>query len=159
MDPDDARANNGMGIALGLLGRSEEAIRYFQKATQIDGSFFEAYFNLGVLLTRENRFERGNRCVAEYHKAPANVFRRARESWLRILFASKILDSLTQLHLALKEEPNRLFTLSLTANLLATCPDSSIRNGAEAVTLANRANRVHWWERPGDSRHIVRSLC
>jgi tetratricopeptide (TPR) repeat protein len=55
---------------------------------------------------------------------------------------AKFFDSLTQFHLALKEEPDRLFTLSLTASLLATCPDSSIRNGAEAVTLANRANQL-----------------
>jgi tetratricopeptide (TPR) repeat protein len=142
LDPDDARANNGMGIALGLLGRSEEAIRYFQKATQIDGSFFEAYYNLGVLLSRENRF---NEAIDAWQNTIRlrPTFSEGHENLgYAFYLQAKFFDSLTQLHLALKEEPNRLFTLSLTASLLATCPDSSIRNGAEAVTLANRANQL-----------------
>jgi len=35
-----------------------------------------------------------------------------------------------------------LFALKLAADLLATCPDSSIRNGAEAVTLAERPKQL-----------------
>ncbi len=32
LDPVDARANNGMGLALGLSGRQDDAIPYFQNA-------------------------------------------------------------------------------------------------------------------------------
>jgi tetratricopeptide (TPR) repeat protein len=148
VDPDDARANNGMGIALGLLGRSEEAIQYFQKAIQIDGSFFEAYYNLGVLLTRENRF---NEAIDAWQNTVRlrPTFSEGHENLgYAFYLQAKFFDSLTQLHLALKEEPNRLFTLNLTAYLLATCPDSSIRNGAEAVTLANRANQLTGGKNP-----------
>jgi tetratricopeptide (TPR) repeat protein len=61
---------------------------------------------------------------------------------------ARFTDSLTQLHLALEEEPNRLFALNLAASLLATCPDSSIRNGAEALALADRAKQLTGGENP-----------
>jgi tetratricopeptide (TPR) repeat protein len=148
VDPDDARANNGMGIALGLLGRSEEAIPYFQKATRIDGSFFEAFYNLAVVLTRGNRM---NEAVDAWQNTIRlrPTFSQGHENLgYAYYLEAKFFDSLTQLHLVLKEDPNRLFTLNLTANLLATCPNSSIRNGAEAVTLANRANQLTGGENP-----------
>ena len=142
MDPADARANNGMGIALGLSGKSEAAIPYFQKATLIDGNFFEAYYNLGGILAKENR-------VNEAIDAWQNTVRirpRFAQGYENLGYAlylqAKFSDSLTQLRLALGKEPNRLFALNLAASLLATCPDSSIRNGAEAFALADRAKRL-----------------
>jgi tetratricopeptide (TPR) repeat protein len=142
MDPADARANNGMGIALGLSGKSKAAIPYFQKATLIDGDFFEAYYNLGIILTKENR-------VNEAMDAWQNVVRirpRLAQGHENLGYAlymqARFSDSLTQLRLALEEEPNRLFALNLAASLLATCPDSSIRNGGEALSLAERAKQL-----------------
>jgi tetratricopeptide (TPR) repeat protein len=51
-------------------------------------------------------------------------------------------ESLRELHSALAEEPNRLFSLNLAASLLATCPDASVRNGQEALKLAERAKQL-----------------
>ena len=141
LDPADARANNGMGIALGLSGRSGDAIPYFQKAVESQPDFFEASYNLGVIFTSEER-------TGDAIDAWRNVvrirptFAQGHENLGRALYMqAKFSDSLTQFHLALEEEPNRLLALKLAANLLATCPDASIRNGAEAVALAERARQ------------------
>jgi tetratricopeptide (TPR) repeat protein len=61
---------------------------------------------------------------------------------------ARFTDSLTQLRLALDQEPNRLFALNLAAGLLATCPDPSIRNGAEALALADRAKQLTGGKNP-----------
>ena len=142
LEPADARANNGMGIALGMSGKSDDAVPYFQKAVQGQTDFFEAYYNLGVIFSSESR-------VNEAINAWQNVvrirptFAQGHENLgLALYLQAKFSDALTQFHLALEEEPNRFFALKLAANLLATCPDSSIRNGAEAVTLAERARQL-----------------
>lgn len=54
----------------------------------------------------------------------------------------KFSDSLAHLRLALEDEPDRVSVLNLAASLLATCPDASIRNGAEAIALAKRAQQL-----------------
>lgn len=142
LDPSDARANNGMGIALGMSGKSREAIPYFQKAVQTQSDFFEAYYNLGVIFTREKR---ANEAIDAWQNVVRirPGFAQGHENLGYAFYSeAKFSDSLAQLHLALEEEPNRLFALKLAANLLATCPDSSVRNGAEAVTLAERAKQL-----------------
>ncbi len=142
LDPEDARANNGMGIALGLSGRQDDAIPYFQKAVQSQGDFFEAYYNLGVILTKENR-------DADAIDAWQNVvrirpkFAQGHENLGYALYMqARFSDALAQLRLALEEEPNRVAALNLAASLLATCPDSSVRNGGEALALAERAKQL-----------------
>jgi tetratricopeptide (TPR) repeat protein len=142
MDPDDARANNGMGIALGVAGKPEAAITYFRKATQLDGNFFEAFYNLGALLDRENR---ANEAVDAWLNTVRirPKFSKGHENLGYAFYSqAKFSDSLIHLRLAIEAEPDRVPVLNLAANLLATCPDRSIRNGAEALTLADRAKRL-----------------
>jgi tetratricopeptide (TPR) repeat protein len=142
LDPADARANNGMGIVLGLSGKPDDAIPYFQKAVRSQGDFFEAYYNLGIILTKENR-------TSEAADAWQNVvrirpqFAQGHENLGYALYAqSKFSESLAQLRLALDEDPGRLFSLKLAATLLATCPDANVRNGAEALSLADKAKQL-----------------
>jgi tetratricopeptide (TPR) repeat protein len=149
LDPADARANNGMGIALGLSGKQDDAIPYFKKAVQTQGDFFEAYYNLGIIFTRENKID-------EAADAWQNVvrirpqFAQGHENLGYALYAeSKFPESLTQLRTALDVEPNRLFALKLAANLLATCPDAAVRNGPEALSLAEKAKQLSGGNDPG----------
>jgi tetratricopeptide (TPR) repeat protein len=142
MDPKDARSNNGMGVVLGQLGKPGDAIPYFRKAASLDENFFEAYYNLGVVLARQNRLD-------EAVDAWQNVvrirprFAQGHENLGYALYKrSRFADALAQFRLALADDPNRIFALRQAASLLATCPDSSVRNGAEAVTLAGEANRL-----------------
>jgi tetratricopeptide (TPR) repeat protein len=149
LDPADARANNGMGIALGMSGKQDDAIPYFKKAVLTQGDFFEAYYNLGIIFTREGKID-------EATDAWQNVIRirpqfaQGHENLGYALYAkSKFPESLTQLRMALDEEPNRLFALKLAANLLATCPDSAVRNGPEALSLAEKAKQLSGGNDPG----------
>ncbi len=55
----DQRANTLTNIAGGYAqqGKTEEAIRYFVEAVKVNPMFNKAYYNIGILLTNENRFE------------------------------------------------------------------------------------------------------
>ena len=142
IDPDDARANNGIAIALSVSGDSDGAIAHLRKATRISPDFFEAYFNLGLELAKKNR-------VNEAIDAWLNTVRirpsfAAGQENLGYAFylQGKFADSLTHLRLALEADPDRVSDLNLAASVLATCPDSSLRNGADALALADRAQTL-----------------
>ena len=142
IDPNDARANNGIAIALSVSGDSDDAIAYLRKATQISPDFFEAYYNLGLELAKKNR-------VNEAIDAWLNTVRirpsfAAGQENLGYAFylQGKFADSLTHLRLALEVDPDRVSDLNLAASVLATCPDSSLRNSADALALADRAQTL-----------------
>jgi tetratricopeptide (TPR) repeat protein len=138
-----------MGIALGMSGKQDDAVPYFKKAVQTQGAFFEAYYNLGIIFTKENKID-------EAADAWQNVvrirpkFAQGHENLGYALYAqAKFPESLAELRMALDEEPNRLFALKLAANLLATCPDSAVRNGPEALSLAEKAKQLSGGNDPG----------
>jgi tetratricopeptide (TPR) repeat protein len=142
MDPADARANNGMGIVLGLLGRGGDSVPYFKKAAQSDGNFFEAYYNLGVVLTKANRMDDAIDAWKNVVRLRPD-FSQGHENLGYALYSQgRFAESLSELHSAMTEEPNRLFSLNLAASLLAACPDASVRNGEEALKLAERARQL-----------------
>jgi tetratricopeptide (TPR) repeat protein len=149
LDPADARANNGMGIALGMSGKTDEAVPYFRKAAQSQGDFFEAYYNLGIIFTKENKIDEATDAWQNVVRIRPR-FAQGHEYLGYALYAqSKFPESLAQLRTALDEEPNRLFALKLAANLLATCPDSAVRNGVEALSLAEKAKQLSGGNDPG----------
>ena len=149
MDPNDARANNGIGIVLGVLGRGREAIPYFQKAAQIDADFFEAYYNLGIVLVKENRLSE----AAEAWRNTVRIrpeFAQGHEDLGYVLYlGGRYGEAITELRVALKQDPKRKLALNLAASLLATCPDASVRDGDEALELARRATQENGGHDPG----------
>jgi tetratricopeptide (TPR) repeat protein len=142
MDPEDARANNSVGVSLASVGKQQEAIPYFQKATQSHAEYPEAYYNLGMALNDTGR-------VDEAIVAWMNAVRlqpelaQAQES-LGMAFYSqrKYSDAAARLRSAAELQPDRVFLLNLRAVILATCPDDSVRNGADAIRLAERAKTL-----------------
>jgi|CZKY01.1.fsa_nt_gi tetratricopeptide (TPR) repeat protein len=142
MDPNDARANNGIGVALSVAGNSDYAITYFRKATQINSNFFEAFYNLGLELVKKNQL---NEAIDAWLNAVRirPEFAAGHENLgYAFYLQGKFADSLTHLRLALEDEPDRVSVLNLAASLLATCPHASIRSGAEAIVLAKRAQQL-----------------
>jgi tetratricopeptide (TPR) repeat protein len=142
MDPNDARANNGVAVALSVAGNSEDAIIYFRKATQINSNFFEAFYNLGLELVKKNQLNAAIDAWLNAVRIRPDFAAGHENLGYAFYLQGKFLDSLTHLRLALKDEPDRVSVLNLAASLLATCPDASIRNGTEAVALANHAQRL-----------------
>jgi spermidine synthase len=51
-------------------------------------------------------------------------------------------DAVEHWHAGLRLEPNRLTSLRQLAWALATCPDPALRNGSEAVSLAEKARQL-----------------
>jgi tetratricopeptide (TPR) repeat protein len=142
IDPNDARANNGIAIALSVSGDSDDAIAYLRKATQISPDFFEAYYNLGLELAKKNRVNEAIDAWLNTVRIRPSFAAGHEDLGYAFYLQGKFADSLTHLRLALEADPDRVSDLNLAASLLATCPDSSLRNSADALALADRAQTL-----------------
>ena len=66
LDPNNAKAYNGLGIALGNQKKLDEAIAAFRKAIQLDPNSAKAYYNLGIALYYQKKLDEA---IAAYRKA------------------------------------------------------------------------------------------
>ncbi|MFY9802067.1 MAG: tetratricopeptide repeat protein [Candidatus Acidiferrales bacterium] len=142
LDPNDARANNGIAISLSVAGDSDQAITYLQKATEISPDFFEAYYNLGLELAKKNRVDEAIAAWLNTVRIRPNFAAGHENLGYAYYLQGKFADSLTHLRLALQSDPDRVSDLNLAASLLATCPDASLRNSNDALAFADRAQQL-----------------
>ncbi len=138
-DPNDARVNNGMGLALTAADRPKEAIFYLNKATQANPNYLEAFYNLGTAEMQEHQVEEAIDAWQNTVRIYPGFFQGHEGLGFAYYMLGKYRESLGQLRLALDGEPERVSVLTLAASLMATSADAWVRNGPEAVTLAERA--------------------
>jgi tetratricopeptide (TPR) repeat protein len=139
MDPEDARVNFSLGGALTTAGRSKEAIPYLTKATQVNPDFVEAYYSLGAAQIREHNLDEAIAAWKESIRINPQFFEAHEALGFAFYVQGSYTDSLAHLLLALDGEPDRVSVLGMAASLMATSGDAAIRNGPEAVILAERA--------------------
>jgi tetratricopeptide (TPR) repeat protein len=125
-----------------------DALPYFEKAASVNPFFCNhhanlgtAYFNLGRLDEALAQF-----CWAAKLQPDNPAFGKNLST---ILYRQgKIAEALAERRKVIELCPNDVYLLNDTAWLLATSPDASIRNGQEAVTLAERAVKFSNGEEP-----------
>ena len=139
MDPGDARVNNGMGLALMGAGKPDEAVFYLKKATQANPNYLDAFYNLGTAQIQARRIDDAIDAWQNAVSIYPGFFQGHEGLGFAYYMQGKYRESLAQLRLALDGEPDRVSVLTLAASLMAMSSDASLRNGLEAVTLAERA--------------------
>jgi len=136
LQPSVVETWSALGEALRKLKRSDEAIDAFQEARRLQPEEWRHSLQIGVLWLEQQEFERAvgalRRATAtagagdEAWKALASAaqntgrWREASDAWRR----ARVLD------------PADPATQQELAFLLATCPDPAVRNGAEALAIA-----------------------
>jgi protein O-mannosyl-transferase len=137
--PNFALAHSNISVALADQDQFEEAIFHCASAMEIQPDNAETPNNLGEALTGRGQFSAAMALFQEALKIKPD-HARARENLMR---ASQMLER-AQKTLNQRREQIRLHSkdkalLNDTAWILATHPDASLRNGVEAVGLAQRA--------------------
>jgi tetratricopeptide (TPR) repeat protein len=142
-NPDYAADVHGnLGQMLALKGKPDAAIAEWRKAIELDPTYAQAYNDLGTELARKGR---ADEALAAWQRATAvnPRFAPAQFNLGNALDArGKVMPALAAWRGGLAVEPNHVPTLRRVAWLLATNRDASLRNGAEAVALAERAARL-----------------
>ena len=154
INPDYADAHYNLALTLTGRGQIDSAITHFQKALEIKPDYTKAYNNLAAALASRGQIDEA---IVHFQKAleiePDYVD--ARRNLSVVLSArERILKTLAQRREAIRLQPNNAALLNNTAWMLATNPNASVRNGAEAVELAQRALKLS-----GDEPAILGTLA
>lgn len=135
-------ADNNLGNALAAKGEMPAAIQYYEEAIRLNPKYVSAHYNLGTTFYKVGRyadairsFETAIHLDPDYRDAYNNAgaacyqsgqYRRAVEFWQAALHRAP-------------DWPEVLFNL---AGIYATHPDETLRNGTEAVRLAERLYKL-----------------
>ena len=121
LEPDNPAIYNGLGLALLNLGQAKQAVAQFRTALQLQPGLAAARDNLGIALFRQGQA----------------LFRDGQLS-----------QALADLQESLQINPGNVEAQVDLAWAWATCPDASLRNGAQAVKLAQQANELSGGQNP-----------
>ena len=141
-NPGLAKAHSSLGNALLQKGNVDEAIAQYQIALQIDPRSEEACYNFGNALLRQGKVDEA---IAQYQKALQIKpdFAEAHFNLGAALFhQGKEDEAIAQYQRALQIKPDKPEVQNNLAWVLATSPHASLRDGNQAVALAQRANQL-----------------
>jgi tetratricopeptide (TPR) repeat protein len=146
--PDYAEAHNNLGIALLQKGNVAEAIICFQKSLQIKPNDAEVHNNLGSALCLKGRvdeaithYQKSLQIKPDYAEAHNNLGK-------ALLQKGSVAEAITHFQKALQIKPDSVEAQNTLAWVLATAPQASLRNGPQAVALAQQANQLAGGENP-----------
>ena len=147
VNPNYAEAHNNLGAALALRGSADKALAEFERAVEFDPAYVEAQFNLAKALADRGQF---GRAVPHYQKVIATQPNSAAHNGLGVALAAQNRpeEAIVHYHMAIKLSPENVEPLRNLAWLRATSPEAALRNGAEAIKLAERANRLTGGKQP-----------
>jgi len=145
---DDADVHVNLGNAFLQQGRLDEAMAQYQKALAIKPDYAEAHNNLGSVFIQQERVEEA---IAHFQKALAikpdyaDAHNNLGSAFLQ---QGRLDEAVAHYQKALAIKPDDADVQNKLAWLLATSPQASLRNGNQAVELAQRANQLTGGENP-----------
>jgi tetratricopeptide (TPR) repeat protein len=148
IDPDNADACYNLGNALFQRGNMDEAVACYQSALQINPALALAHLNLGNALFQKGSIDEAishyqaalqiNPALALAHNNLGNA----------LLQKGSVGEAIAHYQMALQINPGYAEAQNSLAWLLATSPQTSLRNGNRAVELARQANQLTGGENP-----------
>ncbi|HSY18513.1 MAG TPA: tetratricopeptide repeat protein [Candidatus Acidoferrales bacterium] len=148
LDPNLVEAHNNLGNLLDAAGKPEEALAQYQAAVQLQPGQPQAHENLGTQLAEMGRLDEA---MKEYEEAArlepgaAHPYYLMGRAYLRY---GRAAEAIAKFQEALQHEVADYQTLTYLARVLATAEDAQVRNGAQAVVLAEKANILTKGEQP-----------
>ncbi len=138
--PNHVASHIDLGVLLTKLGRRDEAAQHYRAALQTAPDNDVAHANLGGLLFDLGALdEAASHLTAALRLKPGNAATRYNYALL-LLRQNRPAEAVAQLRATVELQPTFANALNKLAWLLATAPDSSLRNGPEALKLATQVN-------------------
>jgi tetratricopeptide (TPR) repeat protein len=147
--PSQPQVHNNLGNLLAAMGRTDEAIVHYQRALQLRPGVALVHLNFGLTLAGQGKLDEATAHFAEAIRLrpadPEPHFAMAKA----LLAQDKPEQAIEHLRAALRLDPDHIKSLMQLARLLAANEIATLRNGAEAVRLAQRANHLTGGQHPG----------
>jgi len=146
LDPDLARAHGALGHLLLSEGDLQKAAEHLRWAVELKPDYLHALMNYGNLLVRQQRYAAA---IVYYRRArslaPANAVIHLNLG-TALLKSGRPQAAVSAYRRALREDPGLVAAKVQLAWVLATAADDRVRNGAEAVRLAEEVG----WDVSGE---------
>jgi tetratricopeptide (TPR) repeat protein len=140
--PEDAISHNNLGFALAQLGRLRDALVHLQKAVELNPAYAAGHNNLALTLQSLGRIGEAIehwRSALESNPASAAVHNNLAGA---LYLQGRTAEALLHWRAVLRVEPDRPSALQKTAWVLATASEPELRDGRQAVALAERAVKL-----------------
>jgi tetratricopeptide (TPR) repeat protein len=147
-NPNHAETHYNLGAALLSQGHVGAAIAQYEKALDLKPDYAKAHNNLGAVLARCGQMDEA---VAHFRKAAELDPHDAKTRLNRDAAVAQweaIRKQFAQERELLRQRPDDPALLNEVAWTLATNPNASLRNGAEAVELGQRAMKLTGGQQP-----------
>jgi len=155
IQPDYFRARYDLGNSLFDQGRLQDAIEQYQKALDAEPDFVEARFNLGNALFHEGDLTEAIEQYRMVIKTKPDYIGAYNNLGAALMQAGRVAEAIDQYRKALEAQPQNVDALNALAWVLATCPQASLRDGAGAVQLAQKAVQLAGGENPPTLRTLA----
>jgi Flp pilus assembly protein TadD len=141
LKPDNAQAHSNLGRVLCLQGKFAEADEEFQAAVRIKPKDAEIRRSYASALADQGRGEEAVKQLRELLQSKPDTDARVQLATL-LYQAGKRLEAVAEYRQVLAAKPDEPEALNNLAWMLATSPDSAVRDGSEAVRLAEQGCRL-----------------
>jgi tetratricopeptide (TPR) repeat protein len=145
---DNYIAYNNVGAILVNQRRYEEAKPFYTEALRINPAFIDAVMNMGTLLAIQGDVTNAVSYLEQgVHLAPGSA-----ECYCKLAVAlseqGRLQEAVSCYRESVRLKPDQVPARNNLAWILATSPDAELRNGAEAVNLAERACELTRYQEP-----------
>jgi tetratricopeptide (TPR) repeat protein len=142
------QAHNNLGNLLSETGKTDEALVQYREALKLNPGAPLAHDNLGTLLVKLSRFDEAMSQYKQAAQLDPDDFRPHYLMGKARLKQGRDIEAIAEFREALRLDPKDFQTLAFLARVLAADENPRIRNGAEAVALAERANMLTGGQQP-----------
>jgi Flp pilus assembly protein TadD len=142
LNPESASTEYNLGIAYSARGRRSDAIAHFEAAVRLDPDYAQAHNNLGALLQVTGRW---SEALEHYQRALAvrpDSLDAHTNLGLLLSAMGRPAPAIAELRQALALRGDHVPALAGLAWIRATSFDATLRDPADAVGLAERADRA-----------------
>ncbi|HWD92665.1 MAG TPA: tetratricopeptide repeat protein [Verrucomicrobiae bacterium] len=142
IDPHRFQAHNNLANLLAAMGSRDEALKEYREALRLNPNAALPHVNLGTLFVDMGRLDDA---MSEYSEAARLAPQDPRPHYLMgkaCLRRGQSAEAVKHFREALRLGPDDFETLTWLARVLAADENSAVRNGAEALALAQRANEL-----------------
>lgn len=142
LHPESAEAHVDLGTVLLEQGKLDEAVAHFERAIELRPLYSMAHNALGAALRRAGQLDK----AADHYRSAIEVdpnFAGAQFNLAQVLRQSgRLSEALPHYEKAIDLMPANTGAMCILAWILATSPDTTVRDAERALQLADQANKM-----------------
>ncbi len=139
LNPELAQAHNNLGVLLLQQGRLDEGVGHLREAVRLLPRDAESQYNLALALNQQENWKEAAVIFASLAPGGPNDSKLHCEYGLALAHLGQTREAMSHYARALRLQPDYPEALERLAWIAATDPRPELRNGTEAVNMAQRA--------------------